>query len=229
MEVELSEEYEVRRGAVAELVRAVLARFALNEAAPRFGTRIDVRRWWRLGQEDFAGLQRDAWVMPKDLPILGWLDGFPEIAAVRQAYAADPVLRDRVDTMLGAPFNLCGTNFYWILAQHVIEPLVSATRSYQFDQEAFERSYLNFESRFRATHLHMVEFRVLNGFDAVASRIELPDALVLQRMTDSQISEAILRNAVPRMDGGGVNNARVHRYDQWALTLMTKFPVVAGD
>jgi hypothetical protein len=103
MEVELSGEFEVRRDAVAELVRAVLARFALNEAAPRFGTRIDVRRWWRLGQEDFAGLQRDAWVMPKDLPILGWLDGFPEIAAVRQAYAADPVLRDRVDTMLGGP------------------------------------------------------------------------------------------------------------------------------
>jgi hypothetical protein len=48
-------------------------------------------------------------------------------------------------------------------------------------------------------------------------------------MTDTQLSAAINSNAVPRMDGGAVNNARVHRYDQWALMTAHEYPVVAGD
>jgi len=167
--------------------------------------------------------------MPPGLPHHGWMDKFPEMTKVREAYAADPVLRDRVDTSMGTEFSRAGTNFCWILAQHVIEPLVAASRSYLFDEIAFDRIYRDFETKFRAMHLHMIEFRAFNGFDSTEDPFLLPDGLILQRMTDSQLSVAIYNNAVPRLDGGAVNNAHVHRYDQWALMTTHEYPVIAGD
>jgi hypothetical protein len=140
------------------------------------------------------------------------------------------VLRSRVDTMMGVEFSRTGTNFYWILAQHVIEPLVTTTRSYAFDARTFDRVYRDFEAKFRAEHLHMIEFRALNGFESAEDPFLLPDGLVLQRMSDSQVSTAIDVGAVPRMaSGAGVNTAHVHRYDQWALMDAEEFPVTAGD
>lgn len=175
------------------------------------------------------GLQPDAWRMPPDLPHYLFLDEFPEMTEVREAYTADPVLLERVDTMLGTAFSRSRTNFSWIIAQHVIEPLVNATRSYTFADPVFDGIYREFETRFRAKHLSMIEFRAFNGFESTEDRLWLPDGLVLQRMTDTQLSTAINSNAVPRMDGGAVNSARVHRYDQWALMTTHEFPVAAGD
>lgn len=219
-----------RRAAVSALVRAVFDRFVSGEDRPRFGRKPDNARWWRQGQEEFIGLQCDAWHMPDDLPIYGWLDRFPEMAAVREAYAADPVLGSRVDTMMGNPWSRSGTDFYWILAQHVIEPLVTKTRSYHLDEAVFDQIYRSFEGRFRADHLHMIEFRPLNAFESSMDVVPLPDGLALRRMTDRQMSEAINVLAVPRMVGGaGVNTARVSRFDQWALMKVMEFPVVGGE
>ena len=74
----------------------------------------------------------------------------------------------------------------------------------------------------------MVEFRVLNGFDCTLCPVELGDGLVLQRMSDSQISMAINSLAVPRGDGSGVNSAIVSRFDQWALMRLREYPVRVG-
>ncbi len=173
----MNEQFERRRVAVAALVRAVFARFAADEGQPRFGLRHDPWRWWRHAQEDFILLQRNAWVMPADLSIIRWLDGFPEMATVRDACAADPVLGSRVDTMMGTEFSRTGTNFYWILAKHVIEPVVSATRSYEFDETRFDEVYRRFEEKFRAEHLHMIELCPLNGFTSTEDPFLLPDGL----------------------------------------------------
>lgn len=56
----------------------------------------------------------------------------------------------------------------------------------------------------------------------------LPDGLVLQRMSDTQMSAAIDHLAVPRMSGGSVNGARVSRFDQWALVTARSYPVADG-
>lgn len=56
----------------------------------------------------------------------------------------------------------------------------------------------------------MIEFPAFNGIDSTEDPFLLPDGLILQRMTDRQVSLAIYHNAVPRLDGGAVNNAQVH-------------------
>jgi hypothetical protein len=225
----VDEQYERRHAAVMALVRAALDRFAEGEGQPRFADRLDNQRWRRFAQEDFIGLERDAWIMPDTLPYHGWLDKFPEMASVRATYAEDPILSARVDTLMGTTFMRTGTNFYWILAKHVIEPLVKETRSYEFDDVTFNGIYANFERQFRAETLHMVEYRPLNGFVSNDDAVLLPDGLVLRQMTDHQISAAIGVQAVPRLHGGNrVNGARVSRFDQRALVRVTEYPVVTG-
>lgn len=111
----MDEQYERRRLAVLVLVGADLARFAADEGELRVGRMIDNQRWWRHGQEEFIGLRQEAWHMPYDLPMDGWLDKFPEMAAVREAHDADPVLGARVDVSVGIEGSRQGTHFYWIL------------------------------------------------------------------------------------------------------------------
>jgi hypothetical protein len=221
-------QFERRRGAVLALVRAAFERFSADEDQPRIGRMIDNQRWWRHGQEDFVGLRREAWRMPYDLPMYGWLDKFPEMRAVREAYAADPVLGIRVDASLGIEGSRQGTNFYWILAQHVIEPIVLATRTYNLDEAVFDRVYSSFERGFGVEEIHMVEFVPLNGFASTEETVALPGGLVLRQMGELQVSHAINHQAVPRMSGGGVNGARVSRFDQWALTTTRAYRVEAG-
>jgi len=86
--------------------------------------------------EDFVGLQPRAWSMPADVPIVGWLDKFPEMTAVRQAYDADPVLRARVDTLIGTEFSRQGRNFDWLLIEHIIHPMILTTGTYGFERSA---------------------------------------------------------------------------------------------
>lgn len=224
----MDEQFERRRAAVAALVRSVLDRLATDDGQPRIGRMIDNRRWWRHGQEDFVGLQPCAWAMPADVPIHGWLDTFAEMKPVREAYGADPRLGARVDTMIGAEFNRQARIFGWLLIEHVITPMVLATGTYDYDPALFDRVYADFERGFGAEQIHMVEFLALNGFESNESAILLPDGLVLQRMSDTQMSAAINHLAVPRMFGGGVNGARVSRFDQWALMTTRAYPVADG-
>ncbi len=74
--------------------------------------------------------------MPADVPIVGWLDKFPEMTAVRQAYDADPVLRARVDTLIGTEFSRQGRNFDWLLIEHIIHPMILTTGTYGFERSA---------------------------------------------------------------------------------------------
>ena len=221
-------QFERRRVAVLALVRAVFERFAANEGQPRIGRMIDNQRWWRHGQEEFVGLRREAWHMPGDLQMFRWLDRFPEMLAVRAAYDADPVLGARVDAPMGIEGSRQGTSFYWILAQHVIEPIVLAARTYSLNEAAFDQVYSEFERGFGAEEIHMVEFLPLNGFASTEDVVTLPDGLVLKHMGDLQMSHAINHLAVPRMSGGGVNSAPISRFDQWALTATRACRVEAG-
>lgn len=224
----MNERHDGRRAAVAALLQTALTHLAASDGRPRIGRVIDNQRWWRHGQESFIGIRPQAWDMPDEVPIVGWLDKFAQMADVRQAYAADPVLRDRVDTMIGAAGTRQARNFDWLLVQHVIEPMVLATATYKFDGTVFDRFFEAFDRGLASDQVHMVEFLPLNGFDSNEDVILLPDGLVLQRMTDRQMGAAIDQLAVPRMAGGSVNSVRISRFDQWALTITRTYPVVAG-
>jgi hypothetical protein len=189
---------------------------------------IDNQRWWRHGQESFIGIRPRAWDMPDEVPIVGWLDGFAEMAEVRQAYAEDPVLRDRVDTMIGAAGTRQARNFGWLLVEHIIEPMVLATATYEFDEPVFDRFFGAFDRGLASDQVHLVEFLPLNGFESNEDVILLPDGLALRRMGDRQMGAAIDQLAVPRLVGGSVNGVRISRFDQWALTIARAYPVVAG-
>jgi hypothetical protein len=54
---------------------------------PRVGRMIDNQRWWRHVQEDFIGIRPRSRDTPNEVPIVGWLDRFVEMAEVRLAYA----------------------------------------------------------------------------------------------------------------------------------------------
>jgi hypothetical protein len=134
-----------REAAVAELAKAALAHLAVHEGCPRIGRATDPWRWWRHGQQEFALLRHGAWDMPAEVSIIGWLDKFPEMVAVREAFAADPLLGPRVDTMIGTEFGRQAKHFNWLLVEHVIQPMVLATGTYDFDQELFHSVYDAFE------------------------------------------------------------------------------------
>jgi hypothetical protein len=84
-------------------------------------------------------------MMPPHVPIVGWLDTFPEMMAVRAAYAADPIHGPWVDAMLGTIVHRTGRNFDWLFIQHVIEPMVLATSSYEFRDDVFRPVFARFE------------------------------------------------------------------------------------
>ncbi|MBT8226419.1 MAG: hypothetical protein HKP61_07520 [Dactylosporangium sp.] len=220
--------FDQRAAAVEPLVRAVLDGLAGDEGSPRVGRLPDNQHWWRYGQESFVGLRPRAWLMPPYVPIVGWLDSFPEMKAVRAAYAADPVRGPRVDALLGTIASRAARNFDWLFIQHVIEPMVLATGGYEFRDDVFQRVYAQFEMGFGATTITMVEFLPLNGFEPALPRLELPDGLVLQPMSDGQMDHAISALAVPRLTASGVNGAQISRHDQWALTRSRVLEVVAG-
>jgi hypothetical protein len=115
---------EQRAAAVESLMRAALMRLANDEGSAQVGKQPDNQHWSRYGQESFVGLRPHVWLMPPYVPIMGWLDRFPEMAAVRDAFAADPLLGPRVDGPLGTVTSRSRCNFDWLLIQHVLEPLV---------------------------------------------------------------------------------------------------------
>jgi hypothetical protein len=218
-----------RATAVEQLVRAVLGRLASDDESPRIDRLPDNQRWWRYGQESFVGLRPRAWLMPPYVPIVGWLDTFPEMKVVRASYAADPVRGPRVDALLGTMVSRTGRNFDWLFIQHVIDPMVLSAGSYEFREDVFRRVYGQFEVGFGAATVTMVEFLPLNGFESALPRLELPDELVLQPMSDGQMTHAISALAVPRIAASSVNGAQISRLDQWALSRSRVVEVVAGQ
>lgn len=121
------------RDAATSLIMAVLRDLAEHDGVPRIEPITDLRYWWRYGQESFVAVRPDAWHMPERATVVGWLDTFAEMAVVRAAVNADPVLCNRVDTMVGTEFSVRQRPLDALLLQHLLEPVVVASRAYAFD------------------------------------------------------------------------------------------------
>jgi hypothetical protein len=216
------------RAAVAALIRPALESLRDVEGAPRIQRVPDNQRWWRHGQESFVGLNPRAWIMNDTVTHYKWLDSMPQMVDVRRAFAAHPVLGPRVDAPLGTMWSRQPRQLGWMLVEHIITPMVLQTRSYDFDEAAFDAAFERLANGLGTTDIHMVEFVPLNGFTCTEELVGLPDGLMLRPMTDLEMSAAIDHLAVPRMSGGTVNSAHVSRFHQWALAQTTTHPVVAG-
>ncbi|MEO3771350.1 hypothetical protein ABGB10_13210 [Micromonospora sp. B9E7] len=125
--------YRVRRpqlrAAAAQLMAAVLSNLAADDRAPVFATVPDFGEWHRHGQESFVAIRRGAWQMPGRVADYQFLDTFAEMTAVRAVVAADEVLRERVDCLVGVEFALTLRQLGWTLVQRILEPMVAAGRS----------------------------------------------------------------------------------------------------
>lgn len=152
------------RNAVATLLVAALRDLAERDDAPRVGAMADGRNWWRYGQDSFVALRPNAWHMPEQVTVVGWLSTFAEMNAVREAIDADPVLGTRVDTMVGAEFSASQRPLDWLLVEHLLEPMIIASRSYDFDEALFELQFNRLDAGLRADTIRFVEFVPLNGF-----------------------------------------------------------------
>jgi len=225
---EMDAEADKIRNAMEALVQAALDSLREIEISPQFGRLPDNQRWWRDGQESFIGRRPEGWLMSDTVTHYRWLERMPQMAAVRYAFAADPVLGPRVEGTLGTEWFRQPKQLGWTLVEHVIEPMVLATRTYDFDQAIFDDVLGRFIVEFGAAELRMVEFVPLNGFDSSESSLELPGGVVVQQMTDPQVSSSIDYLAVPRMYSGAPNRAHVSRFDQWAVTVSEAHQVMAG-
>lgn len=213
------------RDAVAALVVAVLHDLAERDGSPRVGALADLRDWWRHGQESFVALRPNAWHMPAQVRVVGWLDTFTEMGSVRAAFGADPVLNTRVDTGVGTEFSKTQRELGWLLVRHLLEPLIVATRAYVFDKALFKQHFHRLDDGLRSDNIRFVEFIPLNGFSSSVSDVDLGDGVVLREMTDRQISHAIRALAVPAESSGGPNSVQVSRLHQWALMREQRYPV----
>lgn len=72
--------------------------------------------------------------MPEHVTKVNWFDTFAEMVAVRDAIDADPILSTRVDTMVGVEFSLQQRRLDWLLIEHLLEPMIVTTRTYEFDE-----------------------------------------------------------------------------------------------
>jgi len=213
------------RNAVAALVVAVLRDLTERDRAPHLDAMADLRSWWRYGQESFVVLRPHAWHMPERVTVVGWLNTFTEMTAVRHTIDADPILSTRLDTMVGTEFSLNQRPLDWLLVEHLLEPMIVTSRSYDFDEAVFEQHFTRLDAGLRADTIRFVEFIPLNGFTASISDIALADGVVLRPMTDRQISRAIQVLAVPAEFSGGPNSVQVSRFHQWAVTREQDYPV----
>lgn len=213
------------RNAVAALLVAALRDLAVRDGTPRVGSMADLRNWWRFGQESFVALRRNAWHMPERVTVVGWLGTFAEMNAVREAIDADPVLGTRLDTMVGTEFSLNQRPLDWLLVEHLLEPLIIASRSYVFDETAFDLQFKRLDAGLRADTIRFVEFVPLNGFTSSMADIALVDGVVLRPMTDRQVNRAIQVLAVPVEFSGGPNSVQVSRFHQWAVMREQGYPV----
>jgi len=215
--------------ALKALTGAALNELLQHDGAPVLGPLPDMRHWRRHSQTSFVALKAIAWHMPQRVSTVAWLDTFPEMTAVREIINADPIIRSRVDTVVGTEFTKQFRRLSWVLVGHLLEPIVLTTGTYQLDDDAFELSYMRLEDGFLTTEIRMVEYVPLNAFITPGlDSIALSDGLELQPMTDQQLSTAIRVQAVPGEFGGGPTSFEVSWLNQWALVLERTFPVRSG-
>lgn len=213
------------RAALTDLITTVLDDLAQRDGTPTIGPMPDLRHWQRYSQTSFVALRRAAWHMPERVSTIGWLDTFTEMVDVRKVIDADPLIGSRVDTLVGTEFSRQYRRLDWLLVEHLLEPIVLATRAFLFDQTAFDIYYARLEAGLLADEIRMVEFLPLNAFTSPFEEVELPDGLVLRPMTDRQMSAAIRVQGVPGELGGGPNAFEVSWLNQWALVTERAFPV----
>ncbi|WP_422750492.1 hypothetical protein [Micromonospora sp. WMMD1219] len=215
---------------VGQLMAAVLGDLAAGDGVPVFAAVPDFGEWHRHGQGSFVAIRRGAWQMPGRVTDYRFLDTFAEIGAVRAVVAADEVLRSRVDCLVGVEFALTHRQLGWTLVKHVLEPMVAAVGGYRFGQEAFDAAYSRLEDGLLATRARLVEVVPLNAFTPTAGieAVTLPDGLVLQAMSDRQVSAAIGYLAAPIAFAGGPSSVTVSRFHQCALTRCTSYPVCSA-
>lgn len=213
------------RNAAAALLVAALRDLAERDGTPRVGAMADLRNWWRYGQESFVALRAHAWHMPERVTVVGWLNTFTEMTAVREAIDADPTLSIRLDTMVGTEFSLNQRPLDWLLVEHLLEPVIIASRSYEFNEALFELQFNRLDAGLRSDTIRFVEFVPLNGFTSGMADIALADGVVLRPMTDRQVSRAIQVLAVPAEFSGGPNSVQVSRFHQWAVMREQSYPV----
>ncbi len=204
---------------------AVLRDLAEHDGVPRIEPITDLRYWWRYGQESFVAVRPDAWHMPERATVVGWLDTFAEMAVVRAAVNADPVLCNRVDTMVGTEFSVRQRPLDALLLQHLLEPVVVASRAYAFDRVTFDASLGRLEAGLRSDTVRFVEFVPLNGLISTRTDVNLLGGVVLRPMTDRQIGRAIHVAAVPSDFSGNPTSVQVSRFHQWAVTHERCYPV----
>lgn len=214
------------RAALVELMLASLADLAERDGTPTIGPMPDLRHWQRYSQSSFVALRRAAWHMPARISTLGWLDTFPEMADVRMVIDADPVISARVDTSVGTEFSLQYRRLNWLLVERLLKPIVLGTRGFEFDETVFDVYYDRLVSGLLTDEIRMLEILPLNGFISPFEQVELADGLVLQPMTDPQMSAAIRLQSVPT-DFVGTNAVEVSWLNQWALFTERAFPVVS--
>lgn len=212
------------RAAVASLALAALSDLADRDSSPKVDKMPDLRNWWRYGQESFVALRPDAWYMPERVTRVNWLDTFAEMTAVRDAIDADPILSTRVDTTVGVEFSLQPRRLDWLLVEHLLEPMIVTTRTYEFDETVFDLHYGRLEAGLLADIVRLVEFVPLNGF-TTSTAITLSDGVMLRPMTDRQMSRAIQVLAAPAEFSAGPNSVQVSRFHQWAVTREQSYPV----
>ncbi|MEV6135175.1 hypothetical protein AB0L63_03730 [Nocardia sp. NPDC051990] len=163
--------------------------------------------------------------MPERVTVVGWLNTFDEMIAVREAIDADSILCTRVDTMVGTEFSLQQRRLDWLLVEHLLEPMIITSHTYEFDEAVFNLHYNRLEAGLLADTFRFVEFVPLNGFESNMTEIVLPGGVFLRPMTDRQMSRAIQVLAVPAELSGGPNSVRVSRFHQWAVTMGRRYPV----
>lgn len=217
------------RTAVATLMDVALTSLAAGEGNPTFADQLDTNGWNRFGQREFGARRRDTWLMPPAVSTLGWLDRLPAMQPVREAFAADPVLSKRVDCLVGVEFSLNARQLEWLLIKELLEPMVVRLRAYRFEPAAFGEAYSRLETGLRATHVKVVEFLPVNALRATADvkQLRLDGDVVLEPMTNSQMSWAISRGAVPAEFAGGPLFVNVEPEHQWALTRTRPHPIIS--
>ena len=144
---------------------------------------------------------------------------------MRGAIDADPVLRTRVDTMVGTEFSLRQQPLDALLLRYLVEPVILISRGYALDQEVFDRHFARLDAALRADTVGFVEFIPLAGFTSHLAELALPGGLALRPMSDRQISQAIQFLAIPVEFGSGPTSVEVSRFHQWAVTREQDYPV----
>ncbi|WP_433720338.1 hypothetical protein ACQP2Y_35220 [Actinoplanes sp. CA-051413] len=220
------------QSALRSLVREALHELASVEGTPTFADLPDNRGWNRFGQREFGALRRNAWRVSPELAHYRWFDRFPAMAKVRSIVATDAALHERLEIGAGVEFSMSGPqNLGPSVTQHLIEPMVRSSRSYEFDEHAFSEAFATLLRGLTAARARLVEFVPMNALRVTSdvTTVELSDDLTLRAMSDQQVSAAIMRHAVPAEFLGGPTFVSVEPDHQWALSVESNFPIISAS